>query len=74
MVARSFKQREGVRFGGILLRRMHLVFVCWVFFACELGLGLCHFDAEQAFVQPTLEENILSDYLRVAEKCQVILV
>ena len=26
--------------------------------ACELGLDLCHFDADQAFVQLTLEEDV----------------
>ena len=26
--------------------------------ACELGLGLSHFDVEQAFVQSPLDENM----------------
>ena len=26
--------------------------------ACELGLDLCHFNAEQAFVQSSLEEDV----------------
>lgn len=28
--------------------------------ACELDLDLCHFRIEQAFVQPDLEENVLT--------------
>ena len=39
--------------------------------ACELGLDLCHFDAEQGFVQSTVEEDVLCDSPSVAEKCPV---
>ena len=34
--------------------------------AYELGLDLCHFDAEQAFVQSTLDEEV---YLRLPQGC-----
>ena len=28
--------------------------------ACELDLGVCHFDVEQAFVQSKLDEDVFS--------------
>ena len=34
--------------------------------ACELGLGLCHFDAEQAFVRSELNEVVFAAGLRRA--------
>ena len=34
--------------------------------ACELGLDLCYFDAEQAFVQSNLEEDIV---MRIPQGC-----
>ena len=34
--------------------------------ACELGLDLCHFDAEQAFVQSSLEEDV---FMRLPPGC-----
>ena len=34
--------------------------------ACELGLDLCHFDKEQAFVQSKLDEDA---YLRMPQGC-----
>ena len=34
--------------------------------ACELGLDLCSFDAEQAFVQSKLDEDV---YLRMLQGC-----
>lgn len=41
----------------------HLVFVCYL---RELDLGLCIFDAEQAFVQPDREEDV---FLRFPQGC-----
>ena len=37
--------------------------------ACELGLDLCHFDAEQAFVQSKLDEDV---YFRMPQGCGVL--
>ena len=34
--------------------------------ACELGLDLCHFDAEEAFVQSKLDDEV---YLRMPQGC-----
>lgn len=34
--------------------------------ACELDLDLCHFDAEQAFVQSNLEEDV---FMRLPQGC-----
>ena len=34
--------------------------------ACELDLGVCHFDVEQAFVQSKLDEDI---FLRLPKRC-----
>ena len=34
--------------------------------ACELGLDLCHFDAEQAFVQSSLERDV---FMRLPPGC-----
>ena len=59
LVARGFKQREGIDFGetfaptvssscGRLLSAI----------TCECDLDLCHFDVDQAFVQSRLEENV----------------
>ena len=36
--------------------------------ACELGLDMCHFDIEQAFVQSDLEENV---YMRLPQQVAV---
>ena len=57
LVARGFKQREGIDFfetfaptpAASCFRLLGAI-------ACELGLDLCHFDAEQAFVQSSLED------------------
>ena len=35
--------------------------------ACALGLDLCHFDAEQAFVQSSLEEDV---FMRLSQGCR----
>ena len=34
--------------------------------ACELDLDVCHFDVEQAFVQPKPDEDV---FLRVPKGC-----
>ena len=72
LVARGFKQREGID----LLETFAPTPAASCFrllgaIACELGLDLCHFDAEQAFIQSSLEEDVLCDYPLVAVKCPV---
>ena len=67
LVARGFSQREGVDYLETFspcpcvpsIRLLTAI-------ACELGLDLCHFDAEQAFVQSTLNEEV---YLRLPQGC-----
>ena len=59
LVALGFKQREGIDFFETFAPTP--VASCFRFLgdiACELGLDLCHFDAEQAFVQSTLEDDV----------------
>ena len=69
LVARGFKQREGIDFFETFAQTPAAsCFRLLGAIACELGLDLCHFDAEQAFVQSTLEQNVLCDSPRVAEK------
>ena len=55
----------------LLARRLlHLVFVCWFHLlgatACEVGFDLCHFNAEQAFVQSNLDEDV---FMRLPPGC-----
>ena len=67
LVARGFTQREGVDYLETFspcpsvpsIRLLTAI-------ACELDLDLCHFDAEQAFVQSTLDEDV---YLRLPQGC-----
>ena len=67
LVARGFSQREGVDYLETFspcpcvpsIRLLTAI-------ACEFGLDLCHFDAEQAFVQSTLDEEV---YLRLPQGC-----
>ena len=67
LVAIGFSQREGVDYLETLspcpcvpsIRLLTAI-------ACELGLNLCHFDAEQTVVQSTLDEEV---YLRLPQGC-----
>ena len=67
LVARGFSQREGIDYLETFspcpcvpsIRLLTAI-------ACELGLDLCHFDAEQAFVQSKLDEDV---YLRMPQGC-----
>ena len=40
--------------------------------ACELDLDLCHFDAEQAFVQSNLDEDVFMGCPGVVVRCLVM--
>ena len=59
LVARGFKQREGVDFSeafaptvlNFCVRLLSAI-------ACEYDLDLCYFDVDQAFVQSDLEEDV----------------
>ena len=59
LMARGFRQVEGVDYFDTFaptpapscVRLLALI-------ACELDLDLCHFDAEQAFIQSDLEDNV----------------
>ena len=67
LLARDFKQREGIVFfetfaptpAASCFRLLGAI-------VCELGLDLCHFDAEQALVQSSLEEDV---FVRLPRSC-----
>ena len=66
-MARGFKQREGIDFFDTFAptpaaSRFRLLGAI----SCELDLDLCHFDAEQAFVQSSLEEDV---FMRLPPGC-----
>ena len=60
LVSHGFKQREGVDYFQHFFPD-----ACCVLFSflgaivCQLRLYLCHFDAERAFVQSSLKEDVL---------------
>ena len=57
LVARGFGQREGIDFVDTFSPFPSVMSIrLRVALACELDLDLCHFDAEQAFVQSDLDE------------------
>ena len=67
LVARRFKQREGIYFGEtfaptVLSSCVRLLNAI----ACKLDLDVGHFDAEQAFVQSKPDEDI---FLRLPKSC-----
>ena len=67
LVARGFKQREGIDFGEtfaliVLSSCVRLLSAI----ACALDLNVCHFDVEQAFVQSKLDEDV---FLRLPKIC-----
>ena len=59
LVAREFKQREGIDFTETfaLTVSSYCVRVLSAI-ACEIDLDVCHFDVEQAFVQSKLDEDV----------------
>ena len=70
LVARGFSQREGVDYletfspcPCVLSIRLLTAI------AGELGLDLCHFDAEQVFVPSKLDEDV---YLRMSQGCRAL--
>ena len=67
LVARGFKQREGVDFGETFAPTVSSSCVRLLSaIACECDLDLCHFDVDQAFVQSDLEEDV---FLRLPKGC-----
>ena len=59
LVARGFKQREGVDFGDTFAPTVSSSCVRLLSaIACGCDLDLCHFDVDQTFVQSGLEENV----------------
>ena len=67
LVARGFKQREGIDFGETFAPTVSSSCVRLLSaIACECDLDLCHFDVDQAFVQSRLEENV---FLRLPRGC-----
>ena len=57
LVARGFKQREGVDFGETFAPTVSSSCVRLLsVIACECDLDLSHFDVDQAFVQSDLED------------------
>ena len=70
LVARGFSQREGADYLETFspypcvpsIRLLTAI-------ACELGLDICQFHAEQAFVQSKLEEDV---YLRMPQGCRAL--
>ena len=72
LVARGFKQHEGIDFLRLLPQTPAAsCFRLLGAIACEFGLDLCHFDAEQAIVQSSLDEDVLCDNPLVVVKCPV---
>ena len=67
LVARGYKQREGTVFFDTFLRRPRAsCFRLLGAVACDLGLDLCRFDAEQVFVLSSLEEVV---FMRIPQGC-----
>ena len=67
LVARGFSQREGIDYLETFSPCPRVPSIrLLTAIACELGLDLCHFDAEQAFVQSKLDEDV---YLRMPQGC-----
>ena len=59
LVARGFGQREGIDLFDIFSPCPSVMSIrLLAALACELDLNLCHFDAEQAFVQSDLDEVV----------------
>ena len=67
LVARGFKQLEGVDFNETFALTVSSSCVRLLSaITCECDLDLCHFDVDQAFVQSDLEEDV---FLRLPKGC-----
>ena len=67
LVARGFKQREGVYFSETFAPTVSNSCVRLLSaIACQCDLDLCYFDVDQAFVQSDLEKDI---FLRLPKGC-----
>ena len=67
LVARGFGQREGIDFFDTFSPCPSVMSIrLLAAIAYELDLDLCHFDAEQAFVQSDLDEVV---YIRLPPGC-----
>ena len=67
LVARGFGQREGIDFFDTFFPCPSVISIrLLAAIACELDLDLCHFDAEQAFVQSDLDEVV---YISLPPSC-----
>ena len=67
LVARGFGQREGIGFFDTFPPCPSFMSIrLLAALACELDLKLCHFDAEQAFVQSDLDDVV---YVRLHPGC-----
>ena len=65
LVARGFKQREGIDFSETFAPTVSTSCVRLLSaIVCECDLDLCHFDVDQAFVQANTEEDV---FLRLPE-------
>ena len=59
LVGRGFKQREGVDFSEMFVPTVSSSCVRLLSaISCECDLDLCHFDADQQFVQSDLEGDV----------------
>ena len=59
LVARGFTQREGIDFFETFSPCPSVASIrLLAAIACEFGWDVCHFDAEQAFVQSKLDELV----------------
>ena len=67
IVARGFKQREGIDFREAFTPTVSSSCVRFLnTIACQCHSDSCHFDADQAFVESDLEEDV---FLRLPEGC-----
>ena len=70
LVARRFAQREGIDFFETFSPCPSFASIrLLAAIACEFGWDLCHFDAEQAFVQSKLDELL---FIRLPPGCSEI--
>ena len=67
LVARGFKQREGIDLGEAFALTVSSTCVRLLStIACGYDLDLCNFYVDQAFVQSRLDENV---FLRLSRGC-----